>query len=111
MQFTAGGDKTHLVSVEGAFGRDVSFAMRMKLRGSPAATEAHYGLGDQSERIQPVWAAEPHQMNGDSPVDRLTNAFSKEVENQEHVPAIRFTSCSFYPIRQRIKSQQSLVVL
>jgi len=40
-------------------------------------------------------APEPHDANGDAPFTRLTNAFSKKIENHAHAVALHFMHYNF----------------
>lgn len=110
VQLTTDGHKAYLSAVEDAFGADVDYAMLVKIYGAPVGQEARYS--------PPVCiAANPHTVSGNpNPVHvstsfverqnltmrmsmrrftRLTNAFSKKIDNLEHAVALHFMYYNF----------------
>lgn len=120
IQLTTDGHKPYLEAVEGAFGRDVDYAMLVKLYGAPA------GAGDD-RRYSPAecTGAEKRVIMGDPDMDkistsfverqnltmrmsmrrftRLTNGFSKKVENLEHAVALHFMYYNFGRIHKTLR--------
>jgi IS1 family transposase len=110
VQLTTDGHKVYLWAVEDAFGSEVDYAMLVKLYGADPETEKRYS---PSKCI----AAEPHVIQGDpNPAlistsyaerqnltmrmnmrrfTRLTNAFSKKLENHELAIALYFMHYNF----------------
>jgi hypothetical protein len=110
--------KAYLEAVEGAFGMDVDYAMLIKLYGSPAAPETRYspGVCIGTETVYISGAPDPKHVST-SYVERqnltmrmsmrrftrLTNAFSKKLENHEHMLAIYFLYYNFCRVHQTLR--------
>ena len=111
VQLTTNGHKVYLNAVDGAFGADVDYAMLVKIYGEG-------GLNDQRRyNPAPFVSAEKQTITGNpdpgaistSYVERqnltmrmschrftrLTNAFSKKVENHAHAVALHFMHYNF----------------
>ena len=111
VQLTSDGHRAYLEAVEGAFGADIDYAMLVKIYG--AAPESMKGRYSPAECI----GAEKHRIEGNPDpahvstsyaerqnlsmrmhmrrFTRLTNAFSKKVENHMHMVALCTTSFAF----------------
>ncbi len=118
VQITTDGHRAYVDAVEGAFGMDVDYAMLIKLYGSPAQPDTRYSpgvcIGTESVRI--IGNPEPMHIST-SYVERqnltmrmsmrrftrLTNAFSKKVENHEHMLAIYFMYYNFCRIHSTLR--------
>jgi hypothetical protein len=118
IQLTTDGHKVYLNAVEAAFGADVDYAMLVKIYGADAEAETRYSPAICID-------ARPIAVNGDpdpsristSHVERqnltmrmsmrrftrLTNAFSKKVENLEHAVALHFMYYNFGRIHQTLR--------
>lgn len=110
VQITTDGHKVYLWAVEDAFGSEVDYAMLIKLYGQEPESEKRYSPAQ-------CIAAEPHIIQGNPDptkistsfaerqnltmrmsmrrFTRLTNAFSKKVENLEHAVALHFMYYTF----------------
>jgi IS1 family transposase len=110
VQLTTDGHKIYLQVVEDVFGADIDYAMLVKLYGQEPEHETRYSPAK-------CIAAEPHIINGNpnpSKIStsfaerqnltmrmnmrrftRLTNAFSKKIENLEHAVALHFMYYNF----------------
>lgn len=114
VQLTTDGHKAYLEAVEGAFGGDVDFAQLVKLYGStPEAMKGKYSpadcIGTRKRRVEGNPAKEDvstsyvERQNLTMRMHmrrftRLTNAFSKKIENHAYAVALHMTYYNF--IRQ-----------
>lgn len=118
VQLTSDGHRAYLEAVEGAFGCDVDYAMLIKLYGKSPDEERRYSpsvcLGTETRTIS--GEPEPKKIST-SYVERqnltmrmsmrrftrLTNAFSKKVENLECAVALHFMYYNFVRIHRSLK--------
>ena len=119
VQLTTDGHKAYLEAVEGAFGSDVDYAMLVKLYGTaPEAARGRYSpaecIGARKERIE--GKPDPKHIST-SYVERqnltmrmhmrrftrLTNGFSKKVENHAHAVALHMTFYNFCRIHKSLR--------
>lgn len=121
VQLTTDGHKAYLQAVESAFGRDIDFAQLVKMYGNEAQTKA-----DQ-RRYSPAecTGAEKRLVTGSPDMDkastsyverqnltmrirmrrftRLTNAFSKKLENHMHAISLYFMFYNFCKIHKTLR--------
>jgi IS1 family transposase len=118
VQITTDGHKAYLEAVEGAFGMDVDYALLIKLYGNPAQPDTRYspGVCIGTESVVVKGNPDPRYIST-SYVERqnltmrmsmrrftrLTNAFSKKLENHEHMLAIYFMYYNFCRVHQTLR--------
>ena len=115
LQITTDAHKPYLAAVEKAFGGDAGYATLHKLYGAPEATEARYSpatcIGCDMKTISGVpdpkhvstSYVERQNLNmrmGMRRFTRLTNAFSKKVENHGHAVSLYFAIYNFCRVHQ-----------
>ncbi|WP_298379399.1 IS1 family transposase [Azospirillum sp.] len=124
VQITTDGHKAYLEAVEGAFGGNVDYAQLIKLYGD--APDAHKGrfspadcTGIKKNRIEgqpdmnhvPTSYMERQNLNmrmGMRRFTRLTNAFSKKLENHIHALALYFMFYNFVRIHKSLKGTPAM---
>jgi hypothetical protein len=120
IQLTTDGHKAYLQAVEGAFGADIDYAMLVKLYGAPqgAENERRYSPATCTGCITGVVTGEPDPRHiSTSYVERqnltmrmsmrrftrLTNAFSKKIENHMHAISLHFMYYNFGRIHKSLR--------
>jgi IS1 family transposase len=118
VQLTTDGYKIYLDAVEGAFGCDVDYATLVKLYGDDRQAETRYSpaqcIGAQAAVI--TGKPDPRHIStsfverqnltmrmGMRRFTRLTNAFSKKVENLRHAVALHFAFYNLCRIHQTLR--------
>jgi IS1 family transposase len=118
VQLTSDGHKAHLQAVEDAFGDDIDFAQLVKVYGPTTEPAGRYSPAD-------CIGAEKHAVTGQPDPDhvstsyaersnltiwmhtrrftRLTNAFSKKIENHAHAVALHMMAYNFVRIHGSLR--------
>jgi IS1 family transposase len=119
VQLTSDGHRAYLDAVEGAFGADIDYAMLDKIYGAaPESAKGRYSpaecVGCRKKRIEghpdekhiSTSYSERNNLNvrmHSRRMTRLTNAFSKKIENHAHAMALHFMYYNFVRIHQSLK--------
>ena len=123
VQLTSDGHKAYLEAVEGAFGADVDYAQLVKLYGESPDAEKRYSpavcIGAHKNPIEgnpdPKYIstsfAERQNLNvrmHTRRFTRLTNAFSKKVENHAHSVALFAMYYNFVRIHKTLRTTPAM---
>lgn len=118
VQITTDGHKAYLEAVEGAFGMDCDYAQLHKIYGASLENEARYSpavcIGCDMKTVsgnpdpKHVSTSYVERQNltmrmGMRRFTRLTNGFSKKIENHAHAVALHFMYCNFVRIHQTLR--------
>ena len=119
MQLTSDGLKAYLGAVEGAFGADVDYAQLVKLYGaSPESAKGRYSPAECTGIIKTEIEGKPDPKHistsyverqnltmrmGMRRFTRLTNGFSKKVQNLEHAVSLHFMHYNFARIHKTLR--------
>jgi IS1 family transposase len=118
VQLTTDGLKTYLEAVESAFGNDIDYAILIKLYGAEATETGRYSPPTcVGVRRQTIVGKPQKQHTSTSYVERqnltmrmgmrrftrLTNGFSKKIQNLEYAVALHFMYYNFVRIHQSLR--------
>lgn len=120
VQLTTDGHKAYLSAVEDAFGADIDYAMLVKIYGpaAGAAQERRYSPAECCGSIKRTVCGNPNEKHistshverqnlsmrmGMRRFTRLTNGFSKKIENHEYALAIYFMHYNFARIHSSLR--------
>ena len=119
VQLTSDGHRAYLEAVEGAFGADVDYAQLVKLYGATSeSAKGRYSpaecIGARKERIEgnpdPKHISTSFSERSNLTMrmhtrrfTRLTNAFSKKVENHAHAVALHMMYYNFVRVHQTLR--------
>ncbi len=118
IQLTTDGFKAYLEAVEGAFGSEVDYAMLVKIYGTDSEGEKRYSPAEIIEIKRKTIIGNPDpKLISTSYVERqnltmrmsmrrftrLTNGFSKKVENHAHAISLHFMYYNFVRIHKTLR--------
>jgi IS1 family transposase len=118
VQLTTDGHKPYLTAVEDAFGADIDYAQLVKIYGAERAGEARYSPAQCMGARKAVVSGSPERAHISTShterqnltmrmqmrrFTRLTNAFSKKIENHEAAVALHYMHYNFARVHQTLR--------
>jgi IS1 family transposase len=124
VQLTTDGHRAYLEAVEGAFGADVDYAQLVKLYGeAPEGSKGRYSPAECTGIKKVTVEGNPNKadistsyverMNlnirmGNRRFTRLTNAFSKKVDNHLHMLSLYFVHYNFCRVHKTLRTSPAM---
>src|SRR5579872_4929413 len=123
VQITTDGHKAYLEAVEEAFGADVEYAQLQKIYGASLENETRYSpatcigceMKEVSGRPDPEHVSTSYVERQNLTMrmhirrfTRLTNAFSKKIDNHAYAVALHFMYCNFVRIHQPLRETSAM---
>jgi IS1 family transposase len=124
VQLTSDGHRAYLEAVEGAFGADIDYAQLVKLYGaSPESAKGRYSPADCTGIIKTPIEGKPDPAHISTSFierqnltmrmhmrrfTRLTNAFSKKVENHAYAVALHMMYYNFVKIHTKLRTPPAM---
>ena len=123
VQITTDGHKAYLYAIDTAFGGEVDYAQLVKLFGPPPEGERRYSPAECTGIIKTPVSGDPDMAHVSTSyaernnlnvrmhtrrMTRLTNAFSKKMENHAHAMALHFLYYNFVRIHTTLKTTPAM---